>query len=129
MTPWIKVALIGSFAVIVFDVAASIASRAFSFPYTKASIGSFAIYFAVGYFAARATDQSRVWAALLADVFVGFTDGTIGWAVSFLIGPGRPKTELTFGRWLFSCGFVILTAVILGVVASLFVRNPFSPRG
>lgn len=72
---------------IVFDVVASVASRVFSFPYMKASIGSFAIYFAVGYFAARATDQSRVWVALLADVFVGFTDGTIGWAVSFLIGP------------------------------------------
>ncbi len=48
---------------------------------------------------------------------MGITDSTIGWAVSWFIGPGRlPVGTLTPLIWLISAAFVVFLGAIYGVV-------------
>lgn len=107
--------LAGAFTVVAFDALASVGSLRLGFPYTRAVVGSWLIYAAVGFFAGR-TDGD-LFVAAMAGVVMGMVDATAGWAVSWYLGPGRvPGGALSVGRW---AGAALLVAVGAGCVGLL----------
>jgi hypothetical protein len=110
MSPANKVLLFGCGAVVGFDALASILSMSLGFQYSSASIGSFLIYAAGGFFAARA--RSR-WYSIGVGIALGLTDATIGWALSWALGPGRtPTGAITFAEWCTVAVVVVVGAAI-----------------
>ena len=105
----LRIAVVGAVAVLGFDAAMAFAARRYGFDYTRGIVGSLLIYLAVGYFAAR--QGGPLMNAAVAGAIVGFIDASIGWAVSYWIGPGRdPRVQLTPGVWVSTAVFVILLA-------------------
>ena len=118
----VQVALIGAATVVVFDAVSATASRLVGFPYGRGVIGSFLIYAATGYFVAKAGLRHRLRAAALAGAILGLTDATLGWAVSWAIGPGRPATGLTPAMWLIVAALVMVGAAVLATVGGVAAR-------
>ncbi|GAB3358579.1 hypothetical protein GCM10027430_29240 [Lysobacter tyrosinilyticus] len=65
------------------------------------------------YFAAR---MFGFWAALLLGAVMGITDVTLGWAVSWAIGPGRVAIDLTPSDWIYTAAFAIVLGAIFGLI-------------
>ncbi len=118
-----EVALIGAVTVISFDAVAAVTSRATGVAYSRFTLGSCIIYAGVGYLAARSALQGQLGTSALAGIIVGFTDATVGWTLSWIIGPGRRLRGLSFKSWLFTAVFVISLssglAILGGAVAVL----------
>ena len=126
MSPWIRITSLAAATVVVFDIAASLASRASGVPYQWAVIGSICLYAGTGFLIARAGASGSVLAAALAGVVLGITDATLGWGASWLIGPGRTGTNLTASTWATTLlSVVALAAVVASVGGALGTRtNP-----
>jgi hypothetical protein len=106
---------------VIFDVIASLASRALGFWYPYATIGSWLIYVATGVLAARVASISK---AALAGAAVGFIEATLGWAVTWTIGPGRPESEsLTVVTILVVVVLVTLVATGFGWLGGIVGRR------
>ena len=88
----ILVLIVGSFAVLLFDTIGSIASRQFRFRYASLAIVSWILWLGTGFFAAW---YGQLYLSLLAGGIVAFVEATLGWYISCLIGPGRPKNKLS----------------------------------
>ena len=105
-----KIVIGGMLAVILFDTVGSFAAKGFGFDYALLIPGSLLIYGTVAAMVARRRD----WVAgLVAATALAFTDVTIGWAVSWLIGPGKPEFDLT-PMTVIGAG---MTAFVLGGLA------------
>lgn len=120
--------MLGSAAVLVFDLLASLASRHFRFAYAHAGFGSYLIYLAIGFFAARASISNALGVAALAAGFAGLVDASLGWAISWTIGPGQlPQgTQLTIPRWVGTAIFVVALAAAVGALGGLAGRRSAS---
>lgn len=129
MNAWLRVALIGAISVLAFDTLLSLASTALGFSYANGSFGSWLIYGAVGFFAARATGQIRHSAAAAA--LVGATDASLGWWISSLLGPGKlPGTvpeSTTIPVIIFAVCFAVITATVIGSLGGLLARVTATP--
>ncbi|WP_146096381.1 hypothetical protein [Xanthomonas arboricola] len=114
-------------AVVVFDAVASLASLMLGFSYTYAAFGSAILYIAFAFFAAR---KLGFWAAVLLGVAMGMTDATLGWAISWAIGPGRLAAgTLTLSIWLYTATFVVVLGAIYGLIGgSVRPNNSFKPN-
>ena len=114
----IRVVVLGSAAVLIFDILASLASRQFGFAYARASVGSYLIYLAIGFFAARASASNAVGVAAVVAGIAGLVDASVGWVVSWALGPGRLPNglQLTLARWVTAAVFVVALAAALGAV-------------
>lgn len=119
MNHFILTVLVGAFAVIVFDTIGSFASRSFGFPYYWLTIGSFFIYFSVGFIAAK---YNRLMFAPLAAGITSLVDSTLGWYISWVIGPGRPTTEIDTNVIIASIAFVTFTGVFVGFIGGFVNR-------
>jgi hypothetical protein len=97
--------------VVLFDLVASLLSRRFAIPYTSFRYGSFVIYLLAGLLAAR---QFGFPTAPVVGGFVGFSEATLGWAISWVIGPGRLPPAQVKTR------YVLFAIVMVTVMASLF---------
>jgi hypothetical protein len=119
-----RIILLGSAAVILFDTVASLASRHFGFAYVKASVGSWLICALVGYWAMRSAGMRGV---VLAAVAIALVDATVGWAISWAIGPGRLSSgRMTPAEWAAAAVTVILLSLVaasLGAVAAKLPRD------
>lgn len=105
---------LSSLSVIAFDALASIASVALGFPYSYAAFGSAVLYIVFAFFAAR---MFGFWTALLLGAVMGLTDVTIGWAVSWAIGPGRYDVgTLTPSDWIYTALFAAVLGAIYGLI-------------
>ncbi len=111
--------LLGSILVILFDTFASITSLHFQIDYTLFSAGSNFIYAYTGFYCAKY--GSLLWSIVGAGV-VGLVDSTIGWYISWLIGPGRPEIEMNSVEIFTTMIFVSLTAMPFGLIGGLFSR-------
>ena len=78
--------LLGALAVVVFDALGSYASVRFGFAYTKLSPGSSIIYGIVGFSAGR---TGALHTGAIAAAIVAAIEATVGWAISWYVGPGR----------------------------------------
>ncbi len=120
MTSKLRLVLLLSGAIVLFDAAASIASRQLGFPYTDATVGSYILYAIGGFLAARRADLA--FAAQVGAV-LGLVDATLGWAVSSAIHPNvPPMPHLTLAMWLFVAIVVVLTSVVCALVGGAVGR-------
>jgi len=124
----VRVIALGSAVVVLFDLLASIASRQFGFTYARASFGSYLIYLAIGFFAARSSPSNPIGMAALAAGVAGLVDASIGWAVSWAVGPGRLPDggQLTARRWITTAVFVVGLAAAVGAVGGIAGRRSAS---
>jgi len=85
MARWL---IIGPVAVVCFDTLASIAARSLDFDYGSLWPLSILLTVGIAFLAGRDTGSTRV--GVLAGLALAFADATVGWTVSWLIGPGAP---------------------------------------
>lgn len=85
MTHTRRTILYGAIGILTFDSAAATLSVQLGFAYAWGLPGSLLIYAAVGFIAARG---SGLLAGVGSGAAVAGVDATIGWVVSWLIGPG-----------------------------------------
>ena len=105
--------------VILFDVAASFASRSLRFNYGNLIWAFWCLYLASGYFGCKYHDfRTGVMAGLIA----GLSDSTIGWALSHAIGPYLPSRHPPLTLLLISVVVIIVTATgtFFGLIGALF---------
>jgi len=100
------------FGIAAFDAVASFLSRMLQFEYTKLMWVSFLIYVVVGYWGAHR--RGFVYGMFLATL-AGFSDSTIGWFISRMIGPFLQNPVQSFGPVL-----VLLTVFIVITLAFVF---------
>ena len=129
MSPTMRAALLGAAAVTVFDAIAAAAARYFGFPYGNAALGSWLIYAAVGFAAVRL--GAGIGGGVAAGALTALADATLGWAVSWVMGPGRPPGgALTPGMWAAAAASVIAMGAVvacLGATVGAFVRPRRTP--
>ncbi len=102
--------LITCLAVVAFDALASLLSRLLQFEYANFMWLSFLIYVVVGFWGAFA--RGFLYGMLLGTI-AGFTDSTVGWFVSRMIGPFiQPKVP--------PLAAVLVVFVVVVVTASAF---------
>lgn len=110
--PALRMAAWGAGAVMAFDFAMSLASRTLHLPYGWGMVGSTVIYFTLGLLVTRDSGVRHPFRqVVLVATLVALVDASLGWAVSWAVGPGRPETPLTATVWLWTALFVILVAV------------------
>jgi hypothetical protein len=110
----------GCVVVVLFDLVASLAARRFEFPYERASVGSYFIYLIFGFLAGRSARGHRARAGTTAAAVVGLADVSLGWAVSWAIGPGRPPSgTLSPGAWMITAAAVVAFAGAIGYVGGV----------
>ena len=102
--------------VLAFDAVGSAASRRWGFRYGRLAPVSYLIYFGIGFVAARIGDTD---ASLLVGATVAAVDASLGWAISWAIGPGRSEWSqsgrpLTVGR---AVQVFVMTTLICGSLA------------
>ena len=112
----IKIVLIGAMAVLVFDTVASVLSLSTGLTYGWFSIGSSALYLIFGYLAAR---RSKWFFGGLVGAFLGLVDSTLGWTISWTIGPGKPDIEMNIVLLAVTVVFVMIVAAVLGLIGGL----------
>jgi hypothetical protein len=112
----ILILVVGVVAVLMLDTIGSIASRRFGFQYGSLSILSWVLGIGTGFFAARYGSLSL---SLLIGGIVAFIDATLGWYISWIIGPGRPKNRITAALIAKTVLIVTLTGAALGFVGGL----------
>ena len=104
--------LVGIVCVLAFDTVASLTSLATGIPYVWFTIGSIIIYFLFSYFAAPVFGLGK---AVLATVLLAMVDGSAGWAISWVIGPGQYSVE-----GMGPVGLVVSTVVGMAIWGCLF---------
>lgn len=103
----------GTLTVILFDISASVLSLYLGLPYGYFAIGSFLIYLAFGFFGGRV---SFWFYGAVIGAILGLVDSTIGWAISWNIGPGRPKVDINSLVIAISVLFVMIYGAIVGFI-------------
>jgi hypothetical protein len=112
-----KVIVLASAAVLVFDTLASMASMMLGFSYALASVGTFLIYSATGFYA---TKYANLKMGLLSSAIIGLIDVTLGWAISWTIGPGKPVLQtIDLGGIVLIIASVTLMATMSGLFGGL----------
>jgi hypothetical protein len=126
MSQFWKIICLGAVAVLVFDTVASLASKELGFFYGYASIGSVLIYGSVGYFSYRKWGIGR---AVGAAILVELVDATLGWSISWYIGPGAlPTDQISTLVIVTTLAFAIAFAVICSLIGSAIARVLHGPR-
>ncbi|WP_157604379.1 hypothetical protein [Rhizobacter sp. Root1221] len=116
-----KLLWITALVVIAYDVVASLASLILGFSYAYAGIGSAIIYAGAGFLAASAVGFRPT---ILVGVAAGLVDATIGWTVSWAIGPGRLASgELSLAKWFGAASSVVVLAVVCAAAGSFIARQ------
>lgn len=82
--------MVGAATILAFATIGSLAARRFGSAYSKLVLGSFAIYLVVGF---SATCAGALMPSMLAGAMTGLVESTLGWAISWRIGPGRPAVD------------------------------------
>ena len=107
----------GAVSVLAIDALGSFACRRFGIPYQRLMILSVVVYALVGILGSRA---GSAFAGAAAAAIVGLIDSTVGWRISWLIGPGRsPSGEISVAAVLGMVVFVTALAGACGLVAGL----------
>ena len=109
----IRVAAWGAVGVVAFDLAMSLASEVLHVPYGWGMVGSIVIYFMLGVLVTRGGETRHpLLHVIVVATLVALVDASLGWAVSWAVGPGKPDTPLTVTVWLWTALFVIVVAIV-----------------
>jgi hypothetical protein len=107
---------VGILVALTYDVFGSMLSRSLGFNYGLLAFGSPGIYCAAGYAASKNSYVSGVLSAAI----VGFVDATLGWYLSWLIGPITSLEELTIFTIVSVVPFVTGVAIFFGIIGAAF---------
>jgi hypothetical protein len=102
-------------AIILIDTLGAFASRGLGFSYGYLIPVSFLTYIAIGFLVAK---SATVFVAILTAAVTGFVEATIGWAISWNIGPGRSAELASEVRGLEFAIAVALTIIFAVLFAS-----------
>jgi hypothetical protein len=117
--------VVASLAVLALDTLGSLASKAFGFTYGSLAWGSLIIYAAAGFFAAR---SGGLRTAAQGGGAVALADATLGWAISWALGPGRPAAGYTgLAPILGTIALAWLTGIASGLAGG-FIARSLTPR-
>lgn len=110
--------IISCVAIVAFDALAALAAKALNFEYGgfPGVLVSTAIYAFPAVM--LALDGHGVSVASLAGATVAFVDATVGWAVSWLIGPGAPLMDSRSPEAVaLTVTFVVIVGALVGLTA------------
>jgi len=112
-------------AVVAFDAIASLASLAIGFNYEYSAFGSLLLYCVFGYWA---SSVRTILFASIVGALMGLTDASLGWAVSWILGPGRWEPGLlTLPTWALIALQITAVAAICALLGG--VARRYMPRG
>jgi len=125
---WWRLALIAGCVILAYDTLASSASRLTGIPYGRFAVASYLLQIAAA-FVARRSGSSAMQAVLLAS-WVGIVEATIGWGISWLIGPGHPTAFVGPATVVAIAIIVAVTASVCGGFGAALasIGRPSSPR-
>jgi hypothetical protein len=105
MSRTVRGMLYGGAAVLALSLIGSLASQTLGFEYSLLAPVSLIVYVAIGAYVGLG---ARVSQAAIVGAVVGLIDATLGWAISWVIGPGRPEVgeAITFLGWFNTALFV-----------------------
>ncbi|HET6577638.1 MAG TPA: hypothetical protein VFG66_04910 [Gemmatimonadales bacterium] len=113
--------VVGASTVLLYDLVASLISRRFGIPYGRFSPGSFAVYAVTG---SAAVQPGGLASAALAGLVVALIEATIGWALSWRLGPGRPPPERRNASSISTAiAVVTMTGAIVGAIGGALYRG------
>lgn len=125
MNRFSKIVLVGAAAIVVFDAAASIASRMMDFSYASASFASYLLYAIVGFRVGRQFPLGR---AAIAGSVLGVVDASLGWATAIALRANAPPTpRLTPALWVIVAITVAITAAVCGLVGGAIGKATRKP--
>lgn len=103
--------------IVIFDVIASFASKIMEFEYTSLAWVSLFLYTFAGFFGCKYFNFST---GVIAGLIAGFTDSTLGWALSSIIKPhlSLDQTPYTFSIIAEIIITVSITGIIFGLIGS-----------
>jgi hypothetical protein len=117
-----RIIVSGCVGIVLFDAVWAFTADILDFDYGALWPISLAIYALVGFGAANNSGSIRM--GVLGGAAVALTEATLGWAVSWAIGPGAPDAQdreaaILVGTALLVCA----TGAALGFFAGLFARR------
>lgn len=115
--------IFGTIAVLTLDTFGSLLSQRLKFPYTRLSPISLLLWATAGAIASRGAASGLVRAlglGWIAGCAVGLLDSTVGWWISWQLGPGRLRPELITGHRIARIIFRVTTlAAGIGALGAL----------
>lgn len=112
-----RIILLGAVVIVAYDTMTALVSAGFGISYGLFSIGSFLIYFLFGLLTAL---KSRWLVGALAGAVIGFAEATVGWAISWAVGPGKPPVDMDAVAIIATIALVIPIGAFLGLLGGLF---------
>jgi hypothetical protein len=112
----IRLILIGAVVIIAYDFLSALISSITGIQYAFFSVGSFLLYVIFGFLAGL---NSKWFQGIVAGAVMGLAESTIGWAISWYLGPGKPSIEMNVLLIAGTIIFVVLLASILGLIGGL----------
>lgn len=109
----IRIALLGAIVVLVYDTVSSFLSIYTTVAYGWFLIGSSVLYMLFGYLAAR---RSKWFFGGIVGALLGLVDSTLGWAISWNIGPGKADVEMNLILIVVTGIFVTIVAAMHGLI-------------
>lgn len=110
-----------SVAIVLLDAIGAFVSAQTGVPYEWFFVGSVLIFGLTGAMTYRSAGRSLGRAALAA-LAVGIVDVTLGWWVSWTIGPGHPSFPMTPLLVTASAAFSACIATVTGAIGALIAR-------
>jgi len=113
--------VIGPATIVLFDLVASIGARVGDFDYRLLAPGSLILTTGIAFLAAQ--DLGRIRPGVIVGAVTATTEATVGWAASWLIGPGAPE-QGDRGAWslVVAAIFVIALGFLEGSFGGLLGR-------
>ncbi len=121
---FVKIVLVGAVVVCLVDTALSVISQQAELDYSTFTPISIVI---VGIFGFATARRCGLLFAPLCGARIGFVDSTIGWSISWYIGPGDPGMEIGLSDIAFTIVIVAAMNSVFGSIGGLFSKL-FPPR-
>lgn len=117
MKPFVRTVFVGVLGILLYDSIGALASRSFGFDYSWLIIGTSLIYVFIGF-----SITGTLAFSLLAGMLVGLFDSTVGWYISWMIGPGQPQIEIGVPAIVLTIFFVTFLGGVLGFIGGLISK-------
>ena len=117
--PFVQIVILGAVTVCVVDAVLAVISEQTQTPYSSFIPISILIVVIFGFVSAR---RCGLLFALLCGAILGFVDSTIGWSISWNIGPGDPGVELSFSEIVYTVITVTAMDAVVGLIGGLFSK-------
>ncbi len=109
--------LAGIVCVLLIDTLGSIAAKKLSFDYKKLSVLSLLVYITIGYYSGKETGPVVTG---IVCTLVGLVDSTIGWKISWVIGPGKLPSEYNTKSHIIKT--IIVVSILAGAIGYVTAR-------